>query len=117
MPDFQAALSFQGTKSTSASSSMSTTPTSSSNNLSISRSSSSDESSSPTPGVRSPRDIYKIVEENETDDDKHFDADDENTTDDESLSQLSNDSWINKCIIDVEKINMKFMSWQFIPVE
>ena len=58
----------------------------------ISRSSSSDESSSPTPGVQSPRDIYKIVEENETDDDKHFDADDENTTDDESLSQLSNDS-------------------------
>ena len=92
LPDFQAALSFQGTKSTSTSSSMSTTPTSSSNNLSISRSSSSDESSSPTPGVRSPRDIYKIVEENETDDDKHFDADDENTTDDESLSQLSNDS-------------------------
>ena len=58
---------------------MSTTPTSSSNNLSISRSSSSDESSSPTPGVRSPRDIYKIVEGNETDYDKHFDADDENT--------------------------------------
>ena len=90
LPDFQAALSFQTTKTSSLSSSMSTTPTTSSNNLSISRSSSSDESSSPSPGVRSPRDIYKIVEENETDDDKHFDADDEDDTDDE-LSQLSND--------------------------
>ena len=73
---------------------MSTTPTTSSNNLSISRSSSSDESSSPSPGVRSPRDIYKIVEENETDDDKHFD----DNADDSIDSQLI---FLHLCYINI----------------
>ena len=90
LPDWQTALSFQNSKGHSLSSSQNTTPATSSNNLSISRSSSSDSSSSHSPGIRSPHDIYKIVEENETDEDNLFDADDENTTDEgDSTSQLS----------------------------
>ena len=44
--------------------------------------------------------MYKIIEENETDEDKQFDADDENTDEEDSISLLSNPWNVSLVIVD-----------------